>query len=132
MFVGDFFHPVGGLAVEHFDDGDVGHGREGCGAVPMLFARLEPDDVTRSNFLDRSEAACTYIAEEPAMPKELAVAGERADQRLVTTPPGRERLGQREQRRERREADPDAEPDKLRAADGRHGKLRANQKRLKR
>jgi hypothetical protein len=54
LFGGDFFHPVGGLAVEHFDDGDVGHGREGCGAVPMLFARREPDDVTRANFLDRS------------------------------------------------------------------------------
>ncbi len=54
MFGGDFFHPIGGLAVEHLDDGDVGHGRGGCGAVPMFFARREPDDVTRANFLDRS------------------------------------------------------------------------------
>ena len=40
------------------------------------------------------------------MTKELAVVGERAEQRLATTPPGRQRLGQREQRRERRETDP--------------------------
>jgi len=38
LFIGNFFHPVGVLAVEHLDDGDVGHGRGGCGAVPMLFA----------------------------------------------------------------------------------------------
>jgi hypothetical protein len=36
------------------------------------------------------------------MTKEFAVADDRADQRLATTPPGRQRLGQRGQRRERR------------------------------
>jgi hypothetical protein len=45
------------------------------------------------------------------MPKELALAGERADQRLATTPPGRQRLGQREQRPERPEADADQRPE---------------------
>src|SRR5271166_1435843 len=59
MFGADFFHPVGGLAVEHFDDGDVGHGREGCGAVPMLFTRREPDDVTRANFPIGPPQRCT-------------------------------------------------------------------------
>jgi hypothetical protein len=50
----EFPAAVDALAVEHFDDGDVGHSREGCGAAPMLFARREPDAVARANFLDRS------------------------------------------------------------------------------
>jgi hypothetical protein len=37
VFAGDFFPPIGALAVEHLNHGDVGHGRGGCGAVPMLF-----------------------------------------------------------------------------------------------
>jgi hypothetical protein len=53
LFVGDLLHPVGAFAVEQFDDGDVGHGRGRRRAVPMLFARWEPDDIARTDFLDR-------------------------------------------------------------------------------
>src|SRR5947199_3844685 len=36
LFVADLFHPVGGLAVELFLDGDVSHGRGWRGTVPMF------------------------------------------------------------------------------------------------
>jgi hypothetical protein len=54
LFVAHFFHPVHGLAIDLFLDGDVRHG--GCkgGAVPMLFARWEPDDVAGTDFFNRS------------------------------------------------------------------------------
>jgi hypothetical protein len=45
LFVADLFHPVDGLAVELFLNGDVGHGGGGRGPVPMLLAGREPDDV---------------------------------------------------------------------------------------
>ena len=45
------------------------------------------------------------------MKKELAVAGERARQRLAAAPLGRQRLGQCEQRRECCEADADQRPE---------------------
>ena len=38
LFVGDFFHPVNGLAVEQFRDSDMRHGRGGGGAMPVFFA----------------------------------------------------------------------------------------------
>ena len=52
LFVADLFHPVDRFAVELFLNGDMGHRRGWSGAVPMLFARRNPDDVTRPNFLD--------------------------------------------------------------------------------
>src|SRR5271165_6452287 len=62
LFVADLFHPVGALAVELFDNGDVRHGR-GCRvAVPMLFTRREPDHVTRPNLLDRASPALCQTA----------------------------------------------------------------------
>jgi hypothetical protein len=57
LFVADFFHPVHGLAVELFHDGDVRHGRACRGAVPMLLTRRAPDHVTRPNLLDRASPA---------------------------------------------------------------------------
>src|SRR6266566_42912 len=57
LFVADLFHPVGGLAVETFLNGDMRHGRGWRGAVPVFLTRLEPDHVTRPNFLDRTTPA---------------------------------------------------------------------------
>jgi hypothetical protein len=57
LFVGHFLHPVGALAVEPFDKGDVGHRRGGCGTVPVLLPRRKPDDVTRMDFFDRAYPA---------------------------------------------------------------------------
>src|SRR2546427_5543317 len=57
LFVADFLHPVDGLAVEPFLNGDVRHGGRWRGAVPMLLARRERDHVTRPNLLDRASPA---------------------------------------------------------------------------
>src|SRR6266446_5610297 len=57
LFVADLFHPVDGLSVELLLNGDVGHGRDCRGAVPMLLTRREPDHITRPNFLDRASPA---------------------------------------------------------------------------
>src|SRR5947199_5782659 len=53
LFVADFFHPVDGFAIQRFVDGDVLHGCSRRRAVPVLFARLEPDDVAGPDLLDR-------------------------------------------------------------------------------
>src|SRR6266581_5356170 len=50
LFVADLFHPVGGLAVEAFLNGDVRHGRGCRGAMPMFLTRREPDHVTPDEF----------------------------------------------------------------------------------
>src|SRR5438067_4990530 len=57
LFVADLLHPVDGLAVELFLDGDVRHGRGCRGAVPMLLTRREPDHVTWPDLLDRAAPA---------------------------------------------------------------------------
>src|SRR6266545_2433039 len=57
LLVADLFHPLDRLPVEPFHDGDVCHGRGCGGAVPVLLAGRTPDDVTRSNFLDRASPA---------------------------------------------------------------------------
>src|SRR5208337_5202175 len=54
LLAGDLFHPVDGLAVELFLNGDVRHVRSCSGAVPMFLTRREPDHVTRPNFLYRA------------------------------------------------------------------------------
>src|SRR5947209_2442425 len=53
LFVADLFHPIDGLAIETFLNGDVRHGRGWRGSVPMFLTRWEPDHVTRPNVLDR-------------------------------------------------------------------------------
>src|SRR5262245_45359570 len=57
LIVGDVFHPLDGPAVQGFLDCDVGHC--GCpgGTVPMLFARLEPDDIARADLFDGTAQA---------------------------------------------------------------------------
>src|ERR1700752_2552092 len=63
LFVADLFHPVGGLAVETFLDGDVRHGRGRRGTVPMFLARREPDDVPRPDFFNLpAPALCASAA----------------------------------------------------------------------
>ena len=57
LLVADLFHPIGGLAVELFLDGDVRHGRGWRSAVPMFLTRREPDHVTRADFFDRATPA---------------------------------------------------------------------------
>ncbi len=54
LFVTDFPHPSGGLAVKLFLNGDMGHGCSGCGTMPMLFTWWNPNHVTRMNFLEPS------------------------------------------------------------------------------
>jgi hypothetical protein len=54
LFIGDLFHPVGGLGIEMFLDGDVGYGCGWRGSMPVLLARREPDHVTRPDFLHRA------------------------------------------------------------------------------
>src|SRR5437867_10587243 len=52
LLVADLFHPVDGLAVELFLNGDVRHGRGRRGPVPVLLAGREPDHVPGSDLLD--------------------------------------------------------------------------------
>ena len=57
LFVADFFHPLDNLAIKFFLDGDVRHSRGWRGAVPVLLAGRNPDDVTRANFFNRAAPA---------------------------------------------------------------------------
>src|SRR5689334_8173077 len=57
LLVADLFHPVDGLAVELFLDGDVRHRRGGRCTVPMLLARREPDHVAGTDLLGRTAVA---------------------------------------------------------------------------
>ena len=71
MLVADLFHPVDGLAVELFLNGDMRHRRGRRGAMPVLLTRRKPDHITRPDFLDRPAPAL-----HPA-------AARRDDQRLA-------------------------------------------------
>ncbi|MEH1795185.1 MAG: hypothetical protein V7L17_21445 [Nostoc sp.] len=51
MLVTDFFHPVHGLAVKPFLNGDVRHGCGCCSTMPMLLTRRDPDRIPRPNLL---------------------------------------------------------------------------------
>jgi hypothetical protein len=57
LFVANLFHPVNGLAVEIFLNGDVRHGRSCRGPMPMFLTRWEPDYVSWPNVLDRTTPA---------------------------------------------------------------------------
>src|SRR5262249_44706889 len=54
LLVCDLLHPTHNLAVLFFLNRDVRHGRRWRGAVPVLFARREPDNVAWPNLLYRS------------------------------------------------------------------------------
>src|SRR4051812_9706231 len=70
LLVADLFQPVDGFALPRLVDGDVLHGGFRRRAVPVLFARLEPDHVAGPDLLDR-----------PALPlREAAAKGD--DRRL--------------------------------------------------
>src|SRR5437867_2677589 len=62
LFVADGLHPVDGLALETFVNGDVRHRRRRRSAVPVLLSRREPDHVTRSDLLDRPSPALRATA----------------------------------------------------------------------
>src|SRR6476469_2514462 len=57
LFVAHLFHPIDGLAVERFLDGDMRH-RSGRGsAVPVLQSRWKPDHVAGPDLFDRATLA---------------------------------------------------------------------------
>src|SRR5689334_17421898 len=57
LLVGDVFEPVDRLAIELLLHGDVRHRRGWRGAVPVLFARGKPHDVTGADLFNRSAPA---------------------------------------------------------------------------
>ena len=52
LLVADLFHPVHHLTIERLLNGDVRQGGRWRGAVPMLFAGREANDVARMDFFD--------------------------------------------------------------------------------
>src|SRR5215207_7903759 len=62
LFVGDLLHPVDGKAVECLLNGDVRHRRGRRGAVPVFLIGLEPDHISRMDFLDRAALALYQAA----------------------------------------------------------------------
>src|SRR5437879_4124749 len=54
LVVADLFHPVDGLPVDLFLNGDVRHSRGWSSTVPMLLARWEPDDIAGVDLLNRT------------------------------------------------------------------------------
>jgi hypothetical protein len=74
----DVFHPVDDLAVEPFRDRDVRHR---CGrrrAVPVFLTRREPDDIARSDLLDRPALALRKAAagrHDQCLPEGMRVPG---------------------------------------------------------
>src|SRR3954470_2474297 len=66
LLVAHVLQPIDHLPVEPFLDGDVRHRRRGSRPVPMLLARREPDDVTRSYLLDRASIPLAPAAAGPS------------------------------------------------------------------
>src|SRR3954447_12736635 len=54
LLVGYMLHPIHDFSVELFLYGNVGHGRRRRGAVPMLFTGRKPNNITRTDVLDRA------------------------------------------------------------------------------
>src|SRR3954470_2608234 len=57
LLITDLLHPVHGLAVELFLNGDVRHRRGRGRAMPVLLVRWEPHHVSRPDLLDRAAVA---------------------------------------------------------------------------
>src|SRR5205085_1051462 len=57
LLVGDVLEPIHGLAIELLLHGDVRHRDSWRRAVPVLFTRGEPHDVTGANLFDGSAPA---------------------------------------------------------------------------
>src|SRR2546423_2464492 len=64
LLVAHFFHPLNRFSVERFLNRDVLHRIRRRRAVPMLFSRLEPDDIAGTDLFDRST-----LALHPSQPK---------------------------------------------------------------
>ena len=78
LFVADVLHPVDYFAVLLFLDGDVGHGRRWRGAVPVLLAGGEPDDVAGTDLLDwAAPALCPAAArgDDESLAERMRVPG---------------------------------------------------------
>src|SRR5438270_9671008 len=78
LFVADLFHPIGGLAVETFLNGDMRHGRGWRGTVPMFLTWLEPNHVPWPNDLDRTTPAlypAAAISHDQGLAQRVAVPG---------------------------------------------------------
>src|SRR2546423_13027195 len=54
LLVADLFHPVDVVAVERFRNCDMRHRSNRRRAVPVLLTGGKPNDIARTNFLDRS------------------------------------------------------------------------------
>src|SRR3954453_23701932 len=78
LVVRNMLHPINGLAVELFLDGDVAHGRRRRSAVPVLLTWREPDDIAGPDLLDRA-AFTLHPAEtghdEQGLAKRMRVPG---------------------------------------------------------
>ena len=61
-FAAHLFHPVRAPAADMFHNSDMRHGRGGRGAMPVLFAGLDPDNVARPDLPDRTTPASDKTA----------------------------------------------------------------------
>ena len=52
LFIANLFHPVCGLSVELFLNGDVRQTRRCRGSMPVFYPRRNPDNITLPNFFD--------------------------------------------------------------------------------
>jgi hypothetical protein len=52
LLVADLFHPIDGLSVELFLNGDMRHTRGCPGPMPMFLTWRDPDNIALPDFLD--------------------------------------------------------------------------------
>jgi len=74
----DVLHPVGGVAVQMFDDGDVGHGCGDRGSMPVALTGCEEDHVAGMDLLDRSALplhSAQAAGHDQVLPQGMAVPG---------------------------------------------------------
>lgn len=101
MLVANLLHPLDDLAFEGFRDGDVCHGRGGRGAVPVFFARCEPNDIARAEVLDRTPFPLRTTGprhDKKCLPERVGVPGcarARLEGDRSATNAGRSRSGER-------------------------------------
>ena len=102
LVVADLLQPIDGLAALRFLDGDVRHGGGRRGAVPVLFAGREPDDVAGTDLLDRAAIALRPAAprrDDQGLPQRMGMpGGTRARLERDAGADGAGRIGRLEQR----------------------------------
>src|SRR5512133_1470546 len=54
LLVTHVLHPISGLTGFLLHNGDMRHGRRWRGTMPMLFARMTPDHISRPDLLNRT------------------------------------------------------------------------------